>query len=343
MPRRLVVLALVVASGCGPRHPVTNHPQGGPDAKLEPAPPPPAGSIAVWGPMTIESADAVRSEIGWDRDLVRASRVVAYDVVVAQDRATCPDDAPPPRASDQEGCSFVATMPSTCKVETTRARIEVTVTYAIDFVHRCAGDAAPYALPEAGDVRAPLGTAASACFRNRNKFKPESSWTSMYALTELQIGERITSVVTAWPRLLVRALAPAGSQQATACRDDGAYLDGTPGRPVGPAASEIADAASAAIAEGLVVRAPLGGEQSAIGLTNGVFRTEQALWEQCKPVTAETKSLVVAERCQLLRQLDRFVREVEDVARPETPKGTAMPATSTTTSAAPSTSASVKP
>jgi hypothetical protein len=342
MLRRFVLLALVVAGGCGPRHPVTNLPKGGgTDTKLEPAPPPPPGSIAVWGPMTIEAVDAVRSEVGWDRDLVRASRVVAYDVIVAQDRATCPDDAPPQRTPDQEGCPLVAAMPPTCKVETTRARIEVTVTYAIDVTHRCAGDAAPYALPDAGDVRAQLASASSACFRNRNKFKPEASWTSMYALTELQIGERPTSVTTAWPRLLVRALAPAGTQQAAACRDDGAYLDGTPGRPAQPTSNDIADAASTAIADGLAFRAPIGGEQSGIGLTNGLYRTEQALWEQCKVSSPETKSVVVAERCQLLRQLDRFVREVEDAARPETPKGNAT----STTSAAPSasTAPSVKP
>jgi hypothetical protein len=338
--RRVVLGVLsLIAAGCGPRH-ATNVPsKGGTGATLEPVPPPPPGSIAVWGPMSIEAVDVVHSELGWERDLVRASRIVSYDVIVTQDRATCPDDAAPARAPDQEGCPLVSAMPAACKVETIRARIEVTVTYAIDVVHRCAGDAAPYALPESGDVRTQLSAASTACFRNRNKFKPESSWTSMYALTELQIGEHVTSVVTAWPRLLVRAVAPAGSQQVPACRDDGAYLDGTPGRPVQPT-GEIADAASTAIADGLAVRAPLGGEQSGVGVTNGTFRTEQALWEQCKVSTPETKSTVVAGRCQLLRQLDRFVREVEDVARPETPKGSGA---TPSPSVAPSTSASVKP
>jgi len=83
---RLLALLVVLCLGCGERHPKPPVIGGG----LQPAPPPPPGMVAVVGPLRIEAIDLVRSEIGWDRDLVRASRVVDYDVVLAQDRGTCP-------------------------------------------------------------------------------------------------------------------------------------------------------------------------------------------------------------------------------------------------------------
>lgn len=313
----------VIALGCGERS-HAHAPLGSP---LKPAPPPPPGSIAVWGAMHVEAVDVVRSEIGWDRDLVHAARVVAYDVVIAQDRATCAEGSIPQRPSDAEGCAGLPTIPSTCKVETTRARVEATVTYALELSQRCAGDATPYVVADGADARAALTTLASACFRTKNKFRPESTWSSLYALTELSIVEHASTVSTTFPRLLSRALS---GSEPTFCRDDGAYLDGSPGRP-GTVGNGNVDPST--LAQLLQTRAPLSGETSPIALTASGFRSEQALWEECKGASLSTM-VVAEERCQLLRQLDRFVRDVEDLARPETPKG----APTSSTSASPSTS-----
>jgi hypothetical protein len=231
-------------------------------------------------------------------------------------------------------------MASSCTVEKTRARVAVSVTYAIDLVQRCAGDPTPYAIGESGDARPALSSAGAACFRTHNKFHPEATWSSLYALTELEITERPLAVTAAFPHLLARLLAGAPANAGTAvpfvaCRDDGAYLDGTPGRPNGSATGGV-DVALAAL---LATRAPLGGEGSSVGVTGDAFRSEQSLWEECNAAAKSGgKDLLVNQRCQLLRQLDRFVREVEDVARPQTPKGTG-----TVPSATPSTSASGAP
>jgi len=318
------ILIGVVSVGCSPRAPKV------PETKvLTPAPPPPPGSITVWGPLRIESVEVVRSEVGWERDFVRAQRLVSYDVTFAQERATCPSKETLTSTTDAEGCRAVSAFPATCKVEPImRARVEATATYAIEFSARCAGEETPYAVPASGDARSSLTTAASACFRTRNKYKPEASWTSLYTLTELQLKERPLSIVTPFPVLLSRALENA----TVGCRDDAAYLDGTPGAP----AKAPAKADETALVLALSARAPLSTispdiEAAPIPLTGDAWKSEHELWEKCNAPTAKDH-LVTQERCQLLRQLDRFVRDVEDLARPDTPKSGGAPTPSTSAS-----------
>lgn len=316
LPRLLPALSWCVPLlmlACSPRHDGAKigHPV------LSPPTPPPPGQITVWGPIRIESIDPVRSEAGWDRDFVKASRVVGYDVVVAQERATCPKDlVEKSLVVDEEGCKGLPSIPDGCQSEPVlRARVEVAVSFAIDVAHRCAGD--PNAYPAEGDVRTALSNAGRACFRARNKLKPEASWASLYELTELRVSERIESVTTGSPRLLSRLLSGGA---ARSCRDDGAYLDGTPGRPSPTLESAPVDLP--ALGATLVARNPLGGTSDVAQtvLTGADWKSEHALWEQCsaKPVR---DNVVAEERCLLLRQLDRFLRDVEDLARPETPKG----------------------
>lgn len=321
------VAVVVAAGGCGERRPKPATNGGG----LHPAPPPPPGSVAVVGPLRIEGIDVVRSEIGWDRDLVRASRIVDYDVVLAQERGTCPKDSAPASVKDSVGCAGAVTLPQACTRETVRARLEVTVRWTIDVQQRCAGDVAPYAIPASGDPKPALAAAGAACFRNKNKFKPESTWASLYALTELDVAERIEEARTRAPSLLAvlssnakaNEMAELGAR-AIFCRDDGAYLDGTPGTP--STTSDVPPAA--AFVPMLVDAAPLAGEK----MSFESWRSEQSLWELCQ--SPQVKDAIGAqERCQLLRQLDRFVRDVEDTARPETPKGAASVAPSASSSA----------
>ena len=334
--RRALALGLLAASmmlGCGPRQGAVP-PGSGP---LTPAPPPPPGSITVWGPLRIDSVDVVRSEVGWERDFVRAQRAVIYDMVLTQERATCPATTPLASSVDLEECRGVTAFAASCSVEPVmRARVEVMVTQAIDVAARCAGDATPFVVPASGDARAALTSAASSCFRARNKFKPEASWTSLYALTELQITEKTASISTAHARLLSRLL----DGKTMHCRDDGAYLDGTPGRPIKPSAPKSDDAP---MANALAARAPLAGEGDAAStpstpLTGDAWVSEHDLWERC--AGAPKDHVVAQERCQLLRQFDRFVRDVEDLARPETPKGSTTITPGTTPSTGPSTSTS---
>jgi hypothetical protein len=314
MLRRSVAISLVMMLGCSPRHEgkVTQHPV------LRPPEPPPPGQVTVYGPLRVESVVPVRSEAGWDKDFARASRVVAYDVVLAQERAACPKElADKTFATDEEGCRGLPTIPDGCKSEPTlRARAEVSVTWSLDLAARCAGDAASFPASE-GDPRTALSNGARACFRARNKLKPESSWTSLYELTELRLGERMESVSTATPRLLSRLLAGGSPRH---CRDDGAYLDGTSGRP--SPTLETAPVDLLALGATLVARAPLGGagDTANVPLTSD-WKSEHALWEQCNQKPAR-EHVVASERCLLLRELDRFLRDVEDIARTETPKGT---------------------
>jgi hypothetical protein len=303
--------------GCSPRGPAV------PETKvLTPAPPPPPGSVTVWGPLRIESVEVVRTEVGWERDFVRGQRLVSYDVTLTQERATCPAKESQPNLTDAGGCRGVSAFAASCKVEPImRARIEATATFGIELNARCAGDEAPYVLPASGDARAALTTVASACFRARNKFKPEGSWTSLYALTELQLRERPVSITTPFPVLLARVL----EGTVMHCRDDGAYLDGTPGTP--PKTPAKAD--DVALIAALSSRTPVSpgspeGEPASVPLTGDAWKSEHELWERCNAAAAKDH-LVAQERCQLLRQLDRFVRDVEDLARPDTPKGAGAP------------------
>lgn len=305
-----------LVGACGPRHggSATTSPN-----TIAPPPPPPPGSTTVWGPLRVEAVDPVRSEIGWTKDFVHASRIVGYDVVIAQDRAHCPDDVVASMATtDDRGCRGVDSFPARCKTEPAiRARVEVEVVHAIDLAHKCAGDAATYS-PSEDDPRGSLSNAGRTCFKVKNKLKPESTWTSLYELTELRMTERVESVKTAFPAMLGKVLKGEGK---AFCRDDGAYLDGTAGAPVvAPTVPPLS------LVELLVARAAKPGmEGDATPLTGDGFKSEHALWESCNAKPAKD-SLVARERCLLLRQLDRFLRDVEDLARPDTPKGIAAPA-----------------
>jgi hypothetical protein len=330
------LLLLSLACACGERRPKPPTTVGG----LQPAPPPPPGSIAVVGPLRVESIDVVRSEIGWDRDLVRASRIVDYDVVLAQERATCPKERVGTPTQDTFGCSGLVTLPEVCTRETIRARLELSLRRTIDVQQRCVGDASPYAIPASGDPRSALQNAGSACFRNKNKFKPEATWTSLYALTELSIDEKIVEAKTRFPFLVVELLdadahaniPELGAPTAMFCREDGAFLDGTPGAL--PSTMKLPmEKLVPPLVSLIEARAPLSGQDKNVAATGQTWRAEQELWEQCRAPEVKD-ALVSQERCQLLRQLDRFLRDVEDAARPETPKGAA--------SATPSASASTK-
>lgn len=309
--RLIATAALLLLGSCGPRH-APNAP--GPAVMAPPAPAPP-GSTLVYGPLHIESIDPARSEVGWDRDFARGTRVVGYDVVFAQQRAACPN-AVVERASksDDLGCRGLDALDPSCKVEPTlRARVEVEIVYGIEVAYRCAGDTTTFALE--GDARAALTTAGRTCFRNRNKLKPEAAWTSLYELTELRVGERVDAVRTSFPAVLGKALK---GEARLFCRDDGAYLDGNAGVP-----PKAVDAAPVALAELVVARAARpASEGDTTPLTTDAFKTEHALWELCNAPPARA-SLVARERCLLLRQLDKFLRDVEDLARPDTPKGAA--------------------
>ncbi len=310
------LLTSAVACGltsCGPRVVTPGPPHS---ARLLPPPPPPPGSLTVYGPLRIDTIRAARSEVGWDRDFVHGSRLVTYDVIFAQERATCPKDAVEPTfRDDAEDCRGVPTMPSSCKVEPVlRARVEVTVVHALDVQYRCAGEPAPFTFE--GDPKSALSTQARACFQRRNKLKPEAAWTSLYELTELEVGEKVVDARSAFPRAIARLI---GGESGRFCRDDGAYLDGTSGRAAGTKKTDAIE--PQALASAIVTRVPPQPvEGASIPLTTPEFRTEHALWEQCNGAPARA-SLVARERCLLLRQLDRFLRDVEDLARPETPKG----------------------
>ncbi|MGZ3450585.1 MAG: hypothetical protein ACXWUG_17675 [Polyangiales bacterium] len=310
--RRLFVVFLSLAA-CSPRRETktTSHPV------LQPPQPPPPGQVTVYGPLRVESVTPVRSEAGWDRDFVHGSRLVTYDIVLAQERAACPKEiAEKAFATDEEGCKGLATIPDGCKTEPTlRARAEVAVGWSIDVAARCAGDAA--AFPTEGDPKNALSNGARACFRARNKLKPESSWTSLYELTELRFAEKMESASTSTPRLLARLLAGGAARH---CRDDGAYLDGSAGR--ASPTLETAPVDLLALGATLVTRAPLGGVNDAASIPlTADWKSEHSLWEQCNQKPARDH-VVASERCLMLRQLDRFLRDVEDLARTETPKGT---------------------
>ena len=311
-----MVFGLLLASmSCGPR---TKNGATTP-AGLAPPPPVPEGSSIAYGPLRVEAVDLARSDIGWDRDFVRASRIVGYDVVLAQDRAACPTPALDKAwKSDDLGCRGVETFPDSCKVEPTlRARVEVEIVHGLETAYRCAGDANVFAVgADTSDPRTALSQAARVCFRNRNKLKPESTWTSMYELVELRVTEHADAARTLYPTVLTRLLKGEGK---SFCRDDGAYLDGVAG------ASGKPGEATLALGELLVARVPADAEPTP--LTGDAFRTEHALWEQCSGKTAK-ESLVARERCLLFRQLDKFLREIEDGARADTPKGGGPPSPS---------------
>jgi hypothetical protein len=313
MRRLTAVLLLLASTGCGPRTTTTG--PSGPKG-LSPPPPVPAGSSLAYGPLRVEAVDLARSDVGWDRDFVRGTRTVAYDVVLAQDRATCPTTTVEKSwKTDDLGCRGVETFPDGCRVEPTlRARVEVEIVHGIQTAYRCAGDPALFILD--GDPRVSLSAAARTCFKNRNKLKPESTWTSMYELTELSISEKPESLRTQFPTLLTRLLKSEGKPF---CRDDGAYLDGAAAAPGKQGESSLA------LVDLLASRAP--NDNEATPITGDGFKTEHALWEQCNGKSAKD-SLAARERCLLLRQVDKFLREVEDIARADTPKGGGPPSAS---------------
>ncbi len=312
---RLGCVVLVAATlSCGPR-PSARAPRTVVREQLAPPPPPPPGSAVIYGPLELESLDVARSEVGWARDFVRGERTVVYEAVLAQNRVTCPlpNLEKAEKQKDDEGCTGLTSFPTGCSAPTRlRARTEVAVTFSVVVEHRCAGDPEPYVVPDSLDPRAALSTAGRVCFKAKNKLKPEAQWTSLYELTELRVIEQPTSVTTTIPRLL-GALLPLEKKAVRFCRDDAAYLDGAAGAPLPASSAPDPAKLSAAIAVRVppsVVDAPL----------SPTFRTEHALWESCNAPAAKD-DLSAQERCLLLRQLDRFLREVEDQARPETAKG----------------------
>ncbi|GAC1352802.1 MAG: hypothetical protein NVS3B20_24360 [Polyangiales bacterium] len=325
---------------------------------------PKSGSVVVWGAVEIEGVDLVRSDVGWTRDYWKGERTITYDVTLKQARATCPSTVVIAKNFDAEGCAGAtgATAPSSnCAIaEPSVARIEVTARYEIVFDARCAGDAAPYAVPASGDPRAPLAAAGAACFLARNRFKPEASWTSLYGLTELRVTEHATALLTDHPQLVARlfggAALIASQGSPVFCRDDGAYLDGTPGRPtksIGDPPTDISSimdalaaraaqstspgstAASRASRTPLTALSPIAPSAPSAPIDNhgDPWSNEQSLWERCN-LPIEKGDVIAQERCQLLRQFDRFLRDTEDQARPDTPKGMPAPSSSSAPSAA---------
>jgi hypothetical protein len=290
---------------------------------VEPVVPP--GHVAAVGPLVLESVDLVRHEIGWDVDFVRGTRVVAYEVVVSQRGAACLGDKVPEAVHDARACEGVEAFPAACDAgPPMRARFEVTVRYALNVSQRCAGDAAAYVVREGRDPRAELTAGGVSCFRQRNKLRPETSWTSVYALTELAFQESLQSVTTSAPRLVAELLA---GKRSAFCRDDGAYLSGRPG--VAANAANVTEGALDAnalralqteIARGLAERTAAGKVASTVPLTSTAWKSEHDLWEACNAKDARD-DVVAQERCQLLRQLDRFLTDVETAARQETPRG----------------------
>jgi len=309
----MATAALLLLGSCGPRQRPVNG--GGSPVAIAPPVPAPPGSTIVYGPLHVESVEPARSDAGWDRDFVKGSRVVVYDVVLAQDRAACPNPVVERASkSDELGCRGLDSFDTSCKVEPTlRARVEVEVVHVIEVAYRCAGDSATF--PIEGDARTALTNAARTCFRNRNKLKPEANWTSLYELTQLRVAERAETVRTKFPGLLTKSLK---GEARIFCRDDGAYLDGNGGVP-----QKAVDAATLALGELILAKAARpAADGDATPLTSDAFKSEHALWEQCNTPPARA-SLIARERCLLLRQLDTFLRDVEDLARPDTPKGAA--------------------
>ncbi len=315
--RRLVgIAAIAVASACGPRH------AGPPPAVPALAPPAPAppGSVTVYGPLRIETIAPVRSSVAWERELARGARTVTWDVVLVQERAICPEHAVAGAfQADGEKCRGVPAIPEACTREPPlRARVEATARLSIDVDHRCQGEVEPWPIPAQGEVRTDLSKRAVACFRARNMLKPESAWASLYEVIELRVREAPTDATTAFPRTIARLVDGA----ASFCRDDGAYLDGTPGR----AEAQLGEApnvgAAATLATTLLSRAPLATDPAP--LTGDAFRSEHASWEACNAPSARA-DVVAKQRCLLLRQVDRFLRDVEDAARAQTPKGSSSP------------------
>jgi hypothetical protein len=204
-----------------------------------------------------------------------------------------------------------------------RARVPVVVTYAIEVSARCLGEPSAVKLPAAGDARNALTTAGVACFRARNRLRPEGSWTSMYELTELQVREQVAHVDTRFPRLVSKLLA--ASPTPAFCRDDGAFLSGRVGRSNETLAAPAIDEGD--LAEALAKTASFGTSSAASIPLTGAFEAEKTLWERCNAPDAKGE-LVAQERCQLLRQLDRFLADVDSAARLETPKGAPGPSSS---------------
>lgn len=341
--RSALALALLAAACGNAQRPRTGSASADRRARplVEPAVPP--GYVAAVGPLVLESVELVRHEIGWEVDFVRGTRVVAYDVVVSQRGAACRGDKVPGAVRDARGCEGLEAFPETCDAgPPMRARFEVTVRYALNVAQRCAGDTAAYVVREGRDPRAELTAGGVSCFRQRNKLRPETSWASVYALTELSFQESLQRVTTTAPRLLAQLLEGKGS---AFCRDDGAYLSGRPGAPHEPNGTDggATTLLDSIVARSLAERAEAGRVASTVPLTASSWKSEHDLWEACNAKEARD-DVVAQERCQLLRQLSRFLTEVETAARQETPRGLVpTPTESSAPSAAGSTSKNTSP
>ncbi|MFI5298544.1 MAG: hypothetical protein ACHREM_10640 [Polyangiales bacterium] len=309
-----------------------------PIASARPPPPPPP--VTVRKPIVLEGVDATRSEVRWEQDYRRARWSVSYDIVLAQEQAVCPHEEAP-KSLDAIGCPGAPTFSPACTdVKTNRARTSLTITRSLDFEVRCSGDTEGYALPE-GDARAALTASASECFQRHNRFKPEASWQSLYALTELRIVEGAPKLIGELAEVSAHAIVseerrahslPVETQRY--CRDDVAYLDGIVPT-IGAARADEPAIDATIVADALARMTPLTiGPVSArslgvtppkpwsVPVTGDGHASEQSLWEACAAPQVKDQ-LVVQERCLLLRQLDRLMRDAEDQARPATPRGTA--------------------
>jgi hypothetical protein len=302
--RSALALALLAAACGNAQNPRTGGAGADRRAKAIVEPTVPPGYVAAVGPLVLESVDLVRHEIGWEVDFVRGTRVVAYDVVVSQRGAACRGEQVPEAVRDARGCEGVEAFPAACDAgPPMRARFEVTVRYALNVSQRCAGDTAAYVVREGGDPRSELTAGGISCFRQRNKLRPETSWTSVYALTELAFQESLQSVTTTAPRLVAQLL---DGKSSAFCRDDGAHLSGRPG--VAASATEGATdpnalrALQGEIARGLAERTSQGKVASTVPLTSSAWKSEHDLWEACNAKDARD-DVVAQERCQLLRGL----------------------------------------
>jgi hypothetical protein len=280
---------------------------------VRPAPPAPPGSVNVFGPIKLEAhAEVLRHEVGWLADFASARRSTTLALTLSQDRAVCPKDGNLALTKDAFGCQGSSAMPASCQVESTvRVRTEVTLPTELAFVYRC-NNGLTFSPGE--HSRTEMSTFGVQCFREQNRGKPEAQWQSVYDLIGVQIAETDVDAHTEFPAMLSEVT----GAKSTFCREDRAYLDGTAG---GAKPSPWPHALAHAAAKDLLPADSLAASQAVaamIPLTHGEFVSEHDLWNACQ---GGPPSPIVQERCLLLRQLDRFLRDVEDVARSKTEVG----------------------
>jgi hypothetical protein len=214
--------------------------------------------------------------------------------------------------TDTFGCQGSSAMPASCHVESTvRVRIEVTLPTEIAFAYRCKNG---ITLSPGEHSRTEISTFGVQCFRDQNRGKPETQWQSVYDLISVQIAENMADAHTEFPALLTELSAG----KPTFCREDRAYLDGTSGGPKPAPWSHALARKSLADFVGTDNAAKSAADDQQIPLTMNDYVSDHDLWARCQGASQNT---IVQERCLLLRQFDRFLRDVEDVARSKTEVG----------------------